>query len=76
MRAFYLGWPLVGKVSAKSPSLRATTRAGKIVQTVSAQLVDALAKECAARFRQADRLINQNGRRVRRCERNDLCAVG
>jgi predicted nuclease of restriction endonuclease-like (RecB) superfamily len=50
MRAFYLGWPLLEKVSGKSPSSRATTRAGRIVQTVSAQLVGALAKECAARF--------------------------
>ena len=46
MRAFYLAWPLQGKVSTKSPSLPA---AG-IVQTVSAQLLGALAKECAARF--------------------------
>jgi predicted nuclease of restriction endonuclease-like (RecB) superfamily len=50
MRAFYLAWPLLRKASAKSPSSRATTRAGRIVQTVSAQLVGGLARECAARF--------------------------
>jgi predicted nuclease of restriction endonuclease-like (RecB) superfamily len=50
MRAFYLAWPPVGTVSAKQSSSHPTARAGRIVQTVSAQLVGALAKECAARF--------------------------
>jgi predicted nuclease of restriction endonuclease-like (RecB) superfamily len=49
MRAFYVAWPLQGR-SAKSPSVPATANAGRIVQTVSAQLLGALAKECAARF--------------------------
>ena len=50
MRAFYLAWPLVGKASGETPSSRATTRPGRIVQTLSAQLVGALAKKCAARL--------------------------
>jgi hypothetical protein len=50
MRAFYLAWPLLETVSAKSPTSTATARAGPIVQTVSAQLAKALAKECAARL--------------------------
>jgi predicted nuclease of restriction endonuclease-like (RecB) superfamily len=50
MRAFYLAWPLQGTVSAKSSSSPATVRAGRIVQTLSAQLLGALAKECATRF--------------------------
>ena len=50
MRAFYLAWPLQGTVSAKSPSSPASPRAGRIVQTLSAQLLGALAKECTARF--------------------------
>jgi hypothetical protein len=50
MRAFYLAWPPLGTVSAKQPSSPPTARAGRIVQTVSAQLVGVLAKECAARF--------------------------
>jgi hypothetical protein len=43
MRAFYLAWPLQGTVSAKSSSSLATVRAGRIVQTLSAQLRGALA---------------------------------
>ena len=50
MRAFYLAWPLQGTVPVRSPSSPATARAGRIVQTLSAQLLGALAKECAARF--------------------------
>lgn len=50
MRAFYLAWPLQGTVSVKSPSSPATARANRIVQTLSAQLLGALAKECASRF--------------------------
>ena len=50
MRAFYLAWPLQGTVSAKFPCSPATARAGRIVQTVSAQLLSTLAKKCAARF--------------------------
>jgi predicted nuclease of restriction endonuclease-like (RecB) superfamily len=50
MRAFYLAWPLQGAVPAKSASSPATARAGRIVQTLSAQFLGALAKECAARF--------------------------
>ena len=50
MRAFYLTWPLQGTTSVKSPSSPATARAGRIVQTLSAQLLGALAKEYAARF--------------------------
>jgi DUF1016 N-terminal domain len=50
MRAFYLIWPLQATVSAKSSSSPATARASRIVQTLSAQLLGALAKECAARF--------------------------
>jgi len=45
MRAFYLAWP-----PAKSLSSSATGRAGRIVQTVSAQLLAGLEKERAARF--------------------------
>jgi predicted nuclease of restriction endonuclease-like (RecB) superfamily len=48
MRAFYLAWPLLETMSAKSPTSMATARAGPIVQTVSAQLSKALAKQCAA----------------------------
>lgn len=50
MRAFYLAWPLPATMSAKAPSFATTARAGRIVQTVSAQLVEAFAKECVARF--------------------------
>ena len=50
MRAFYLAWPPLGTASKKPPSLPATARAGRIVQTVSAQLFAVLAKECADRF--------------------------
>jgi predicted nuclease of restriction endonuclease-like (RecB) superfamily len=50
MRAFYLAWPLLETVSAKLRTSPATARAGPIVQTVSAQLGEALAKECAARL--------------------------
>jgi len=50
MRAFYLAWPLPSAASAKSPVSSASVVAGKIVPTVSAQLVGTLAKECAARF--------------------------
>jgi predicted nuclease of restriction endonuclease-like (RecB) superfamily len=50
MRAFYLAWPLQGAVPVRSSSSPATIRAGRIVQTLSAQLLGALAKECAARF--------------------------
>jgi predicted nuclease of restriction endonuclease-like (RecB) superfamily len=50
MRAFYLAWPLQGTLSVKSPVSPAPARAGRIVQTPSAQLLGALAKECAARF--------------------------
>lgn len=50
MRAFYLAWPLPGTTSAKSPSSATTTRAGRIVQTLSAQFAGALAKEGTARF--------------------------
>jgi predicted nuclease of restriction endonuclease-like (RecB) superfamily len=50
MRAFYLAWPLQGKPSARSPSSAAKAGASSIVQTVSAQLVGVLAKECATRF--------------------------
>src|SRR5690349_2548102 len=35
MRAFYLAWPPLGTASKKPPSLPATARAGRIVQTVS-----------------------------------------
>jgi predicted nuclease of restriction endonuclease-like (RecB) superfamily len=37
-------------VPVRSPSSPTTARAGRIVQTLSAQLLGALAKECAARF--------------------------
>ena len=50
MRAFYLVWPLNGTVPVRSRSSSATARAGRIVQTLSAQLLGALSKECAARF--------------------------
>jgi hypothetical protein len=50
MRAFYLAWPLPGTMSANSPSSVTTARTGRIVQTLSAQLTIALAKEGAARF--------------------------
>jgi hypothetical protein len=50
MRTFYLTWPPLETVPAKQPSSHPRARAGRIVQTVSAQLVGALAKECAARF--------------------------
>lgn len=50
MRAFYLAWPLPGTMSANSPSSAATARTGRIVQTLSAQLTGALAKEGVARF--------------------------
>jgi predicted nuclease of restriction endonuclease-like (RecB) superfamily len=50
MRAFYLAWPLSGTRSAKLPSLPTMARTGRIVQTASAQLVEVLAKKCAARF--------------------------
>lgn len=50
MRAFYLAWPLQGTVCGKSPSPPAAARAGRIVQTLSAQLLGTLSKRCAARF--------------------------
>ena len=51
MRAFYLAWPLPSAaVSAKSSSSAPSVIAGRIVPTVSAQLVGTLAKECAKRF--------------------------
>lgn len=50
MRAFYVAWPLPGTMSAQSPSSATTARAGRIVQTLSAQLTGALAKEGAALF--------------------------
>jgi predicted nuclease of restriction endonuclease-like (RecB) superfamily len=50
MRAFYLTWPLPGTAFEKPPTLPAAARAGRIVQTVSAQLVAVLAKECAEHF--------------------------
>ena len=50
MRAFYLAWPLPGATSGNSPSSASTARTGRIVQTPSAQLTGALAKEDAARF--------------------------
>ena len=60
MRAFYLAWPLQGTVSVKSPSSPATARAGGIVQTLSAQFLGALAKECAARFHQDRRPVAED----------------
>ena len=52
MRAFYLAWPLEQPpVSAqKSASSPTRARTGRIVQTASAQMLGALAQECAARF--------------------------
>lgn len=50
MRAFYLAWPLPGTMPAKSPSSATTARTGRIVQTLSAQLTGALAKEGTAQF--------------------------
>ncbi|HVW70983.1 MAG TPA: PDDEXK nuclease domain-containing protein [Steroidobacteraceae bacterium] len=50
MRAFYLAWPPLGAMPEKTSSSPATVRAGRIVQTLSAQLLGALAKECASRF--------------------------
>ena len=50
MRAFYLAWPLVKKASAKPPSSPTLAGRGRIVQTASAQLVRALARDCATRF--------------------------
>jgi predicted nuclease of restriction endonuclease-like (RecB) superfamily len=46
MKAFYLAWPLPETM----PASPAKARANRIVQTVSAQFLGALAKECAARF--------------------------
>lgn len=50
MRAFYLAWPLLKRASAKPPSSPTPARGGGIVQTASAQLVAALARDCATRF--------------------------
>lgn len=50
MRAFYLAWPRPGAVPAKSPFSGATAGAGRIAQTVSAQLVGVVANECPALF--------------------------
>src|SRR5581483_153235 len=50
MRAFYLAWPLPGTTPARSPSSATTAKAGRIVQTLSAQFGGALAKEGTAQF--------------------------
>jgi len=50
MRAFYLAWPRPGTVPAKSPSSAATAGAGRIAQTLSAQLVGVVASQCTALF--------------------------
>ncbi len=50
MRSFYLAWPPQGTMSLRSGASAATARGDGIVQTVSAQLLDALAKDCARRL--------------------------
>lgn len=50
MRAFHLAWPLLKRASAKQPSLPELAGGDGIVQTASAQLVAALARDCARRF--------------------------
>lgn len=50
MRAFYLAWPILKRASAKEPSSPALASGGGIVQTASAQLIAALARDCTRRF--------------------------